>query len=101
MWPGQSVQGLVLCQGDQTVLQVIVLGLLLDNSVVDNDQGLVLLNDLLLKMLGVALGICSLDFLLVTKIPGGEEIDIDLTKKYPRALLCHITVGLKVCFESL
>ena len=68
MGPGQSVQGLVLCQGDQTVLQVIVLGLLLDYSVVDNDQGLALLNDLLLKMLGVAQGICSFDFLFVTKI---------------------------------
>ena len=106
MWPGQSVQRLVLCHADQTVLQVIVLGLLLDNSVVDNDQGLILLNDLLLKMLGVALGICSLDFLLVTKIPGGQEIDIDLTKNTQgpyfviSQLVCRLV--LKVCrsFDS-
>ena len=68
--PRQGVKGLVLCHGHQTVLQVIVLGLLLDYSVVDDDQGLALLNDLLLKMLGVAQGICSFDFLFVTKIPG-------------------------------
>ena len=67
--PGQGVQRLVLCHGHQTVLQVIVLGLLLDNSVVDDDQGLALLDDGLLQELGVNQGIHSLDFLFVTKIP--------------------------------
>ena len=96
MWPGQSVQRLVLCQADQTVLQIIVLGLLLDNSVVDNDQGLVLLNDLLLKMLGVTLGICSLDFLLITKIPGDQELNMNLTKT-PKSL----TLSYHSWFEGL
>ena len=100
MRPGQSVQGLVLCHGHQAVLQVIVLGLLLDNSVVDNDQLLALLNDRLLQGMGVTMGIRPLDFLFVTKIPDDQEINMDLAN-YPRALLCHITVGLKVCFESL
>ena len=100
MRPGQSVQGLVLSHGHQAVLQVIVLGLLLDNSVVDNDQLLALLNDRLLQGMGVTMGIRPLDFLFVTKIPDDQEINMDLAN-YPRALLCHITVGLKVCFESL
>ena len=100
MRPGQSVQGLVLSHGHQAVLQVIVLGLLLDNSVVDNDQLLALLNDRLLQGMGVAIGIRPLDFLFVTKIPDDQEINMDLAT-YPRDLLCHITVGLKVCFESL
>ena len=100
MRPGQSVQRLVLSHGHQAVLQVIVLGLLLDNSVVDNDQLLALLNDRLLQGMGVAMGIRPLDFLFVTKIPDDQEINMDLAN-YPRALLCHITVGLKVCFESL
>ena len=78
VWPGQGVQGLVLCHGHQTVLQVIVLGLLLDYSVVDDDQGLALLDDCLLQGLGVAEGIRSLDFLFVTKIPDKREINNDL-----------------------
>ena len=100
MRPRQSVQRLVLSHGHQAVLQVIILGLLLDNSVVDNDQLLALLNDRLLQGMGVTMGIRPLDFLFVTKIPDDQEINMDLAN-YPRALLCHITVGLKVCFESL
>ena len=83
MRPGESVQGLVLCHGHQAVLQIIILGLLLDNSVVDNDQLLALLNDRLLQGMRVAMGIRSLDFLFVTKIPDDQEINIKRTVYQP------------------